>query len=190
VAIYHWQNLSCTSCHADPHKGQFKERMLQARGTRGPAGCEACHSTKSWKELSRFDHSRTSFPLLGTHRATACIDCHKPSNLSTKLIDADFKTAPTTCEGCHQDVHGRQFAKGPNTPCADCHNSGKWKPSLFDHDTRTAFSLQGAHRNVRCDACHKLTRVVDDRTVLFYRPTPKDCAACHGSNIPVAKPAN
>ncbi len=190
VVIYHWQNLSCTSCHADPHKGQFKERMLQVRSDRGPVGCEACHSTKSWKEVSRFDHSKTSFQLLGTHRATACIDCHRPSNLSTKLVDSDFKTAPTTCEGCHQDAHGRQFAKGQNTPCVDCHNTVKWKPSLFDHDMRTAFSLQGAHRNVRCDACHKLTRVMDGKTVLFYKPTPKDCAACHGSNVPASKPAN
>ena len=29
TAIYHWKNLNCASCHADPHKGQFKERMQQ-----------------------------------------------------------------------------------------------------------------------------------------------------------------
>ena len=184
TAIYHWQNLSCTSCHADPHKDQFRERMLPIRADGKPFGCEACHSTKSWKELSRFDHSKTSFPLLGTHRATACIDCHKPQNMSAKLVDADFKTAPTACEACHQDVHGRQFAKAENTPCAECHNTLKWKPSLFDHDTRTSFSLQGAHRNVRCEACHKLMRETEGKSVLFYKPTPKDCAACHGSNIP------
>jgi mono/diheme cytochrome c family protein len=28
--------------------------------------------------------------------------------------------------------------------------------------------------------------MVADKTVLFYKPTPKDCAACHGSNVPVA----
>ena len=37
TAEYHWNELSCTSCHADPHQGQFKERMLQARG--GRHGC-------------------------------------------------------------------------------------------------------------------------------------------------------
>src|SRR5207237_9757936 len=61
------------------------------RANRKPAGCEACHSTDSWKDLQRFDHAKTSFPLLGAHRATACIDCHKPPNMETKLIDADFK---------------------------------------------------------------------------------------------------
>ncbi len=61
--------------------------MQQARADGTLAGCEACHTTKSWKELSGFDHSKTKFPLLGAHRATACIDCHKPPNLETKLIE-------------------------------------------------------------------------------------------------------
>ena len=186
TAIYRWKDLNCTSCHNDPHKGQFKERMEQLRADKTPAGCEACHNTKSWRELSAFDHSKTKFPLLGAHRATACIDCHKPPNLETKLINVDFKAAPTLCEDCHEDIHGKQFAKGETTPCADCHNSAKWKPSLFDHEKRTAFPLRGAHQNVKCADCHKLTKMVADKTVLFYKPTPKDCAACHGSNIPMA----
>jgi hypothetical protein len=91
------------------------------------------------------------------------------------------------CEDCHEDIHGKQFvAKGDATPCADCHNSAKWKPSLFDHEKRTAFPLRGAHQNVKCADCHKLNKIVADKTVLFYKPTPKDCAACHGANVPVA----
>ena len=180
TAIYHWQSLDCTSCHADPHKGQFRERMLRAGLDGKPAGCEACHSTKSWKELSRFDHTKTDFPLVGTHRATACADCHKPSNLETKLTNVDFKAAPTKCEECHEDIHGKQFAQNGITSCVSCHNSAKWKPALFDHDKRTAFALQGAHQKTRCAQCHALTRVVDGKQVLFYKPTPKECAACHG----------
>jgi hypothetical protein len=183
--VYHWNNLNCTSCHADPHKGQFKERMLQVRADGAPAGCEACHSTRSWKEVSAFDHSKTKFPLLGAHRATACKDCHKPPNLETKLINVDFKSAPTACEECHEDIHAKQFAVADVTRCAECHNSAKWKPSLFDHEKRTSFPLRGAHQNVRCAACHKSTRVVAAKTVLFYKPTPKDCAACHGPTNPV-----
>ena len=186
TAIYRWKDLNCTSCHNDPHKGQFKERMEQLRADKTPAGCEACHNTKSWRELSAFDHSKTKFPLLGAHRATACVDCHKPPNLETKLINVDFKSAPTRCEDCHEDIHGKQFAKGETTPCADCHNTAKWKPSLFDHEKRTTFPLRGAHQNVKCADCHKLNKIVADKTVLFYKPTPKDCAACHGANVPVA----
>lgn len=180
---YHWNELSCTSCHTDVHRGQFKDRMLQA-GTTGKAlGCEACHSTKDWKDLTKFDHSKTPFPLAGSHRAVACIDCHKPPNLGTKLTEVDFKSTPTKCEECHQDPHGAQFARVSDhvTPCADCHNSSRWKPSLFDHDKRTTFPLQGVHRNVTCDGCHKLTKPVDAKMVLFYKPTPKECAACHGA---------
>ena len=187
AAVYHWSNLTCTSCHSDPHKGQFKDRMQQARGDGSVAGCEACHTTKTWKELSGFDHSKTKFVLLGAHRATPCMDCHKPPNLETKLINVDFKAAPTKCEDCHEDIHGKQFAVADVTRCADCHNSMKWKPSLFDHEKRTAFPLRGAHQNVRCAQCHKQTRVVEAKTVLFYKPTPKDCAACHGPTNPVPK---
>ncbi|MGA8153584.1 MAG: hypothetical protein WB952_21715 [Terriglobales bacterium] len=188
AVIYHWQDLTCTSCHEDPHKGQFKQRMQAVRANGTAAGCEACHSTKSWKELSGFDHSKTSFPLVGSHRATACIDCHKPPNMETQLMHVDFRAAPTKCEDCHEDVHGRQFAKGQTTPCGECHNSAKWKPSLFDHDTRTAFPLQGVHKDVRCEACHKLIRTVAARQVLFYKPTPRECAACHGASIPKSQP--
>ena len=180
TAVYRWKDLDCTSCHADPHKKQFQERMRQAGLDGKPTGCEACHSTKSWKELSRFDHSKTTFPLVGTHRATACADCHKPPNLETRLTNVDFKAAPTQCEECHQDVHGKQFAQNGNTRCVECHNSTKWKTALFDHDKRTTFSLQGAHQRTRCEQCHKLMRMVDGKQVLFYKPTPKECAACHG----------
>jgi hypothetical protein len=154
--------------------------MRQVRVDGTPLGCEACHGTKSWKELSRFDHSTTTFPLVGAHRATACADCHKPPNQETRLTNVDFKAAPAKCEECHEDIHGQQFAKNQITNCADCHNSMKWKPSLFDHDKRTPFPLQGEHRNVSCAGCHKLTRAVAGKTVLFYKPTPKECSACHG----------
>jgi len=180
IAAYHWDNLSCTTCHADPHRGQFKDRMQKPAASGKVLGCEACHNTKSWRELSGFDHSTTSFPLLGAHRATACIDCHKPPNLETQMMNVDFKSAMTKCEECHEDVHGKQFAKNGITSCVECHTSAKWQPSLFDHEKSTVFSLQGAHQNVRCEACHKVMRVVGGKNVLFCKPTPKECAACHG----------
>jgi hypothetical protein len=184
VVVYHWRDNSCTICHADPHKGQFRERMAKLGPNRDPAGCEACHSTKTWKDLQLFDHSATTFPLVGAHRAVECKACHKPPALETKLLHVDFRVAPKKCEECHEDVHGAQFASQQRiTPCANCHDSMRWKPSLFDHDKRTQFSLQGAHRNVRCGQCHQLTKVIAGKTVLFYKPTPKDCAACHGPTV-------
>ncbi len=150
-------------------------------------GCEVCHSTETWSDLRRFDHASTKFPLLGAHRAVACMDCHKPPNLETKLRNVDFRAAPMKCEACHQDIHGGQFARaGQPTACASCHDSGRWKPSLFDHETRTTFPLKGAHRNVRCDGCHKSIRLVAGKQVLLYKPTPTACVDCHG---PTGRPA-
>lgn len=180
---YHFDSLTCTSCHKDPHQGEFAKRTQQLLASGKPAGCQACHSTKAWKELSRFDHASTQFVLVGAHRGVACGDCHKPPNLETTLLHVNFSAAPVKCEDCHADSHGGQFANGDRvTECASCHNSNKWKPSLFEHDKRTSFALKGAHQNVRCAQCHSATRETEGKPVLFYKPTPKECAACHGAD--------
>lgn len=180
VAVYRWRALACTTCHSDPHRGQF-DKLTRASSAGGFAGCETCHSTQSWKEFSHFDHSKTSFPLLGAHQATSCSSCHKPKDATLSVASADFKVAPVKCEGCHADIHGRQFETNHVTTCSSCHNTAKWEPSLFDHDKRTSFPLEGAHRRASCEGCHKLMRSVEGKTVLFYKPTPRECAACHGS---------
>jgi cytochrome c7-like protein len=186
AVMYHFEDRSCTTCHADPHQGQFRDRMLRISAAGKAIGCEACHSTETWSDLQRFDHAATKFPLVGAHRAVACMDCHKPPNLETRLRNVDFRAAPLRCEQCHQDIHGGQFAKaGQPTACAGCHNSARWRPSLFDHETRTTFPLKGAHRNVRCEACHKNVRLLGAKQVLFYKPTPARCIDCHG---PTGKP--
>jgi hypothetical protein len=184
ITRYRFQDRSCATCHRDPHGGQFAQRMRRAAGNGKPAGCEACHSLASWKELSRFDHASTEFALLGAHRAVACADCHHPPNLETTLVNVNFQTAPRSCEGCHRDPHGGQFAgAGMTEKCASCHNSNQWKPSLFDHNARTRFPLEGVHKNVRCARCHSRTRLVEGNEVLFYKPTPTECAACHGPAV-------
>jgi hypothetical protein len=111
------------------------------------------------------------------------MDCHKPPAMETNLIHVDFASTPTRCEECHENIHASQFAKAGSTPCGDCHNSARWKPSLFDHERRTAFSLRGAHQNTPCAGCHKNVQNVAGKSVLFYKPTPKDCAACHGPTM-------
>ncbi len=184
-APYHFKDLSCTECHEDPHRGEFARRMSQTGPDGQPLGCEACHSTQSWTEHVRFDHASTAFPLLGAHRAVACIDCHKPPNLEVSLRNVSFKSAPTQCHECHQDPHAGQFVRnGANPECSSCHNTARWRPSLFDHEKRTAFPLEGAHRNVPCSGCHKNLKDVHGKAVLFYKPTPTKCEACHGPNVP------
>lgn len=184
TALYRFDDLACTGCHLDPHRGQFRTRMSALGGDGKELGCRACHTLETWKDVTRFDHSTTTFQLTGSHRAVACIDCHKPANLELRLLNVDFHAAPSKCEECHRDPHGYQFANATKvTPCAGCHTTNKWKPSTFDHDARTAFKLEGVHANVRCVRCHTLAKMVEGQSVLFYKPTPKDCASCHGPEI-------
>ncbi len=179
TAQYHWAGTGCTNCHSDPHQGRFNALVHAASANRKTPGCDGCHFTETWNDLSRFDHSNTAFPLLGVHKATPCAACHKPLNQHAGLINADFKMTRSRCEACHADPHGSQFAKAGVTQCGGCHDSTKWKPSLFDHEKQTSFGLQGAHRNTRCENCHKSTRPVAGKLVLFYKPTPRKCVACH-----------
>lgn len=177
---YRFEDRSCTACHQDPHRGQFAERMKKPRADGSPLGCEACHTTESWADLLGFDHSKTAFPLVGAHRVVACERCHRPGKQQTAMKSVDFKSAPTRCLGCHEDVHGGQFAvAGVSPDCSKCHGSLRWKPSLFDHETASTFSLKGAHKGVACALCHKTIREVASRKVLFYKPTPRECVACH-----------
>ena len=182
VIPYHFGQLSCTTCHEDVHKNQFADRMAAPNATAKPPGCEACHSTHDWKDLSKFDHEKTRFPLVGAHRAVACADCHKPPNLELNLLHVEFAKTPVNCGDCHQNPHADQFgARGAD--CASCHNPIQWQPSLFDHN-KTVFPLRGGHENVACSACHTLKKVVGGNTVLFYKPTPTACEACHASGAP------
>lgn len=182
VTLYHFANLSCTTCHEDVHRGQFAQRMA-GHGTGGRVlGCEACHTTKAWSDVARFDHSHTRFPLVGSHRAVACAECHRPPNLERTMMHVDFAKTPVNCGDCHENPHADQFgARGGN--CAACHNSNKWRPSLFNHDT-TLFALKGGHENVACSACHMLRKEVNGAMVLFYKPTPTHCEDCHQGTAP------
>ena len=183
ILPFHFNDRTCTACHMDVHKGEFDERMAQRRPDGTSMGCEACHNVRSWVDIRSFDHSKTKFPLEGAHRSVACGDCHKAPPGSQ---EAQFKGTPKNCEACHDDPHGKQFApkdKDGVTLCADCHTVQYWAPSTFDHDKRTQFPLTGAHTNVGCPKCHFLQHEVQSKLVLFYKPTPKDCAACHGPDI-------
>jgi hypothetical protein len=180
ILPFHFNDMTCTACHTDPHKGEFKDRMAAKRANGTPLGCEACHTSKSWIDISGFDHSKTKFALAGAHRGVACNECHK---VLPSTHEIQFKGAPKECEGCHTDPHGAQFAaKDGITKCADCHVDQRWAPSTFDHDKRTQFPLTGGHENVGCPMCHSLQREVQGKSILFYKPTSKICSDCHGAD--------
>ena len=147
----------CIDCHKKDDDG--------AKGHKGSLGrdCAACHVETGWKEKGKFDHDRTTFPLLGKHRDAKCGDCHKSTN---------YKEAPKDCYGCHKKDDKHEATLG--TKCQDCHVERDWKSTStrFDHD-KTKFKLRNAHaaKTVQCKACH-----ID---LKHYRDTPTDCFACH-----------
>ncbi len=176
TGVYHFADLACAACHADPHRWNQPQRTIAGSSLR----CETCHSVEAWRDVSRFDHSATRFALTGAHRAVPCAQCHHPAAPSAASAKIVFEGTPLICAGCHQDIHGGQFnSETGSRACDVCHTTDRWKPSRFDHE-RTGFPLTGAHTGVACGECHKTTREVSGQIVLFYRPTPKDCASCHG----------
>jgi hypothetical protein len=185
AARFHFAEVTCATCHEDVHRGQFAERMAARTSSGTVAGCEACHSTRDWRDLGRFNHDTTRFALVGTHRAVTCRECHRPPNMERTMAHVQFAEAPTKCDECHEDPHAAQF--GAQTErCESCHNTHKWRPSLFDHE-KTSFSLKGGHQDVACSACHVNKREVNGVAVLFYKPTPGQCADCHAGGVPKAK---
>jgi hypothetical protein len=119
--------------------------------------------------------------LIGSHRAVTCAECHKPPVMELTMVHVDFTRAPVACSECHENPHADQFGARAND-CGTCHNSNKWRPALFDHE-KTAFSLKGGHQDVACSDCHKLKKPVEGNLVLFYKPTPTACEACHGAKF-------
>lgn len=143
----------CHACHAkdDKHKASLGK------------DCASCHSERSWKEPAKFDHAKSSFPLLGKHAKVECKRCHKSTM---------FKEASKECIACHKkdDKHNTSLGE----KCADCHGESDWKNTAgrFNHDG-TKFSLRNAHAaaTVKCSACHK--------DLSSMRKTPVDCLSCH-----------
>ena len=143
-------NPECRSCHADIHKGAL-----------GPA-CATCHTTaiRFAETRTKFDHSRTAFPLTGAHTPVACAACHVNAAAYRGVKFA-------SCANCHADPHEKRYPQA----CASCHTTEAWRTTRIDH-SKTAFPLRGRHASVACAACHvqPATRV---------KPRADTCAACH-----------
>jgi len=138
---------ACFACHQkdDKHQGQF--------GT----DCSACHNPNNWSDAT-FDHNLSAFKLDGKHANVKCEECH---------VNKVFKGTPQDCYSCHKnnDEHKGQFG----TDCSACHTTKGWDGATFDHNL-SAFKLEGAHAQVRCEECHKNG---------VFKGTPSTCSSCH-----------
>ncbi|MFI5253008.1 MAG: cytochrome C [Bacteroidota bacterium] len=170
--VFYFDNLQCTTCHNDPHKGIFKKTM-------GNTGCLTCHSNDQWKTIS-YDHAVTKFPLNGKHSRIACVDCHK--QFTTQDVKLETASADKRCESCHQDIHHGQFTKAEKTECKNCHGEEDWHKLNFDHETQSNFSLAGGHAKLVCSACHR-REISGGAEFIRFKPLAAKCESCHQSAI-------
>lgn len=142
--------MECASCHRDddPHRGKLG------------ATCTDCHDESAWKP-SHFDHNKIAFVLLGAHRVVTCDKCH-----ATQI----YRDTADSCSGCHAKDDRHEGALG--SACEACHNTRDWRLGEFDHQRQTQFPLDGAHKSVSCDQCHRKDRAGAPRIA-------GSCASCH-----------
>jgi hypothetical protein len=145
-------------------------------------------------------HADCVFPLEGAHMATPCQRCHaeldRPRGRSSLLGSSDLRALPfdakaRVCADCHEDAHRGQFAtRRDKGACESCHGFASFAPAnRFDHDRDASFRLEGAHARTPCAACHRTTRDAKGIESVVWRPTPKDCEACHAPAEPAGDEA-
>ncbi|MCA8942022.1 MAG: hypothetical protein KDB80_05620 [Planctomycetes bacterium] len=182
VAEHFGEMHGCETCHEDPHDGAFDRDGL-ARRTEFGDGCARCHVPASFRLLPHgFDHlTWTGFALSGAHGTARCSACHEPLEQASSRGRTVARAQGTACADCHADPHAGQFVRGETTDCARCHRvADRFSELRFDHDRHARFRLGDAHRDVSCEACHRVDDIGGVRTTR-YRPLPHDCADCHGT---------
>ena len=160
--------MECISCHKDIHEGKIDKKYY------GTKSCNTCHNVDSWQDV-KFDHKTTKFELTGGHQEVNCGECHM--DYKTKPITQKFKDLSTDCYSCHKDVHGKQFEKNGITDCKECHTTKVWDSSSFNHDN-TKFKLDGEHKEVACNECHKAT-LNSNKDIKFFKIEKYKCVDCH-----------
>jgi hypothetical protein len=184
VEVYKWTTTDkgfCIVCHENVHTRQF-DNNLNAQS------CGECHSTKNFTERFKFDHNQTRYPLKGAHAKVECSTCHTPTNMlfpvksghrMNKYLFPNLEK--DSCLACHQDTHRGQLSKN----CLQCHNESQWKPFRFDHQTQSKYPLNGKHKELRCDQCHKSDKnnTVQDFSKVYplvhFKPIGTQCLNCH-----------
>ena len=175
-------DVKCIKCHID---NKFKDtpktcvachKKDDEKAHRGKLGtdCAKCHSEKDWK-TTKFDHSKTKFPLLGKHEEVKCDKCH---------IDKKYKDTPKLCNACHKkdDDKAHKGRFGPK--CETCHTERDWKEILFEHDKKTKFPLLGKHRApLKCVSCHKGDLYKDKLLMTCVSCHKKDDDKAHKGNF-------
>jgi hypothetical protein len=153
---------NCAGCHLKDFQATTKPNHASAGFSQN---CETCHTTAQWVG-AQFDHSRTQFPLTGSHTQAECQQCH---------VNNQYAGTAKNCVSCHlgefqKTTNPNHVAAGFPQTCELCHNTAKWDGAAFNHNTTTQFPLTGAHTTVACQQCH-----VNNQ----FSGTAQNCASCH-----------
>lgn len=172
---------SCASCHVNNnyqitftdcfmcHQSDF-QRPTNPNHVAGNLAhtCNQCHTTVVWKP-STFNHTNTTFPLVGAHQSVPCANCH---------VNNVFAGLHQNCIDCHQTdfntaANPNHVAGNFSSTCTTCHSMNAWSPATFDHST-TKFALTGKHTTIQCQDCH---------TNGNYQLTYTGCYPCHQTDF-------
>ncbi|NOX17116.1 MAG: cytochrome C [Chlorobi bacterium] len=160
------KKIECIACHENKHGNEialFKD---------GKGNCLVCHITDGWKTVN-FDHDQTKFKLEGKHKNVHCSECHFSKEERTKI----FSKIDSACLSCHEDYHSGQFQAAYDNDCKSCHGFEGWSAKYFDH-SKTKFKLEGAHKNVDCEKCHK-KETINGKITVKYKMESIACSVCH-----------
>jgi hypothetical protein len=115
---------------------------------------------------NRAFHNATAFRLEGKHQALACESCH---------LNGQYRGTPNTCYGCHW-VRRKddRFLTQLGTECEACHRPTSWAAVRWDHGGQTGIVLNGNHRQIACESCHRGASV---------RSAALACVSCHQTDF-------
>jgi hypothetical protein len=169
---YTLTSTACYSCHQKDYQTAKNPDHLAGGFAQT---CELCHSTSAWQPAT-FDHSKSPFPLTGSHTVPPrqCADCH---------INNNYNITNITCISCHQNDYNNAKSPVPHTgfptTCEQCHDTIAWTDGKFDH-SQTGFTLTGSH-TVPPRAC------IDCHINNNYNITVTTCISCHQNDYNNAK---
>ncbi|NUP97713.1 MAG: hypothetical protein HUU28_16255 [Planctomycetaceae bacterium] len=173
----------CSSCHEDPHKGQFEER------------CDSCHGQETkFTDLANFVHT-DELPLRGAHAAVTCVQCHpKDSDRSVEAVGGSgARQVARACQDCHESPHtpsfvvaaAAQLGLAARASCVDCHSIQRKGFAVPKQEFRrelhaaTGFRIDSPHEQVKCEACHASYGSDEPFPRRYPGRKQDDCAACH-----------
>ncbi len=158
------QASACINCHDNVHVGPMANSS---------ESCDQCHNTQGFEQVDRdrFDHqARTGFELAAAHARAACETCHVPAAVPDEsgrgfgFASTIAREDPARCSACHSDPHKGRFrgartqdSVAPSPECSACHNQDSFlagSRETFDHGLWSAFPLEAAHAQARCEDCH------------------------------------